>query len=201
MLGRLVLAVCGVAGVLTLALAARALRPKAPFPLYGDVPAFSLVDERGAPYTDKNMLGHTTVVDFIFTRCASSCPRLTARMAELQGRLEAAKSDVRLVSVSVDPENDTPRVLEKYAAATHADPGRWSFVTGKVDDVSRAVVLGFKVSAAKVATGAEDYEVTHGDWFVLVDPRGHLRGYYSTSTNEDFALLVGDAIRLEREER
>jgi cytochrome oxidase Cu insertion factor (SCO1/SenC/PrrC family) len=68
-----------------------------------------------------------------------------------------------------------------------------------VDDVSRAVVLGFKVSAAKVATGANEYEVTHGDWFVLVDAKGKLRGYYSTAEGADFDALVADVLRLERD--
>jgi protein SCO1/2 len=197
--GRVAITVLGLALAITLALVARSLRPHPPLPVYGDVPGFNLVDQRGAPYTRGSMLGHTTVVDFIFTRCASSCPRLTARMAELQGRLQSARSDVRLVSFSVDPENDTPSVLSSYAATAHADPARWTFVTGPVDDVSRAVVLGFKVSAAKVATGANEYEVTHGDWFVLVDAKGKLRGYYSTAEGADFDALVADVLRLERD--
>ncbi len=187
--------------VLGLALLARSLRPQPPLPVYGAVPAFHLLDQRGEPYTNDAMLGHATVVDFIFTRCTSSCPRLTARMADLQGRLEAAKSDVKLVSFSVDPENDTPPVLAQYAAAVHADTARWTFVTGPVNDVSKAVVLGFKVSAAKIAKGANDYEVTHGDWFVLVDAQGRLRGYYSGAEASTFNALLDDALSLERERK
>jgi protein SCO1/2 len=185
--------------VLGVAIAARSLRPSPPLPVFGDVPAFHLVDQRGEPYGTVAMLGHVTVVDFVFTRCTSSCPRLTARMAELQGRLASARSDVHLVSFSVDPENDTPAVLARYAGAAHADPARWTFVTGPVDDVSAAVVRGFKVSAAKFATGANDYDVTHGDWFVLVDAKGKLRGYYSTVEASDVDRLAVDAIRLEHE--
>jgi protein SCO1/2 len=195
---RIAISLIGLALALAVAFAARAFRPVAPLPVYGTIPTFRLVDQQGAPYTESAMLGHTTVVDFVFTRCTSSCPRLTARMAELQHRLEAAKSGVRLVSFSVDPENDTPPVLSRYAEQVHADTGRWSFVTGPVDDVSRAVVLGFKMSAAKVATGANDYEVTHGDWFVLVDAKGQIRGYYPTSEPGDFEVLVRDTLRLER---
>jgi protein SCO1/2 len=185
--------------VLGVALAARFLRPRPPLPVFGEVPAFHLVDQRGEPYGADTMRGHVTVVDFVFTRCTSSCPRLTARMAELQGRLASARSDVRLVSFSVDPENDTPAVLTRYAASTHADAARWTFVTGPVDDVSAAVVRGFKVSAAKFATGANDYDVTHGDWFVLVDAKGKLRGYYSTVEASDVERLAADAMRLEHE--
>jgi protein SCO1/2 len=186
---------------LTLALVARAMRPQPPLPVLGAVPAFHLVDQRGAPYGHGAMAGHVSVVDFVFTRCPSSCPRLTARMGELQARLKRDGSDARLVSFSVDPENDTPPVLAAYAAKAGADPARWTFVTGPVDDVSRAVVLGFKMSAAKVYSGANDYDVTHGDWFVLTDGAGGIRGYYPTDEQADFEKLVTDVERLEKEKR
>jgi protein SCO1/2 len=158
-----------------------------------------LVDEHDAPFTSESMLGHVSVVDFVFTRCTSSCPRLTARMGDLQSRLEGKKSSARLVSFSVDPENDTPPVLSQYAAHAQADPARWSFVTGPPDDVERAVIFGFKVSAARVAKGASDYDVTHGDWFVLVDRRGNLRGYYPMDERDALAALTDDVVRLEHE--
>jgi protein SCO1/2 len=191
----------GLAVALAIALVARAMRPRPPLPVMGAVPAFHLTDEHGAPYESSAMTGHVSVIDFIFTRCPSSCPRLTARMGELQQRLARDRSPVRLVSFSVDPENDTPPVLAAYAAKAGADPQRWTFVTGPLNDVTRAVVLGFKVSAVKVATGASDYDVTHGDWFVLTDGAGAIRGYYPTEENGDFERLVSDAERLANEGR
>ena len=191
----------GLALVLALALVARAMRPPPPLPVLGAVPTFHLVDDRGAPYSNDAMLGHVSVVDFVFTRCPSSCPRLTARMGELQSRLKKDGSDARFVSFSVDPENDTPPVLAAYGAKAGAEPGRWTFVTGPVNDIASAVVLGFKMSAAKVATGANDYDVTHGDWFVLTDPAGTIRGYYPTEQAADFEKLVRDVERLEKERR
>jgi len=119
-------------------------------------------------------------------------------MGELQSRFARDHSSARLVSFSVDPENDTPPVLLAYATEAGADLARWTFVTGPVDDVMRAVVLGFKVSAAKVSTGANDYDVTHGNWFVLTDRAGVIRGYYPTEEAADFERLVGDTERLER---
>jgi protein SCO1 len=184
---------------LALALVARAMRPPPRLPIFGAVPPFHLLDEHGVPYTNDSMLGRVDVVDFIFTRCPSSCPRLTARMSELQERLARDHSAARLVSFSVDPENDTPPVLSAYAQHAGADPTRWTFVTGPVDDVMRAVVLGFKISAAKVSTGANDYDVTHGNWFVLTDRAGAIRGYYPTEEPADFERLVSDTERLERE--
>jgi protein SCO1 len=122
-------------------------------------------------------------------------------MAELQARLDRDGSDTRLVSFSVDPENDTPAVLARYAAGARAKPNRWSFVTGPSADVQQAVVGGFKMSASKVTRGAGDYDVIHGDWFVLVDRKGNLRGYYPTATREETAALVADLRRLEKESR
>jgi protein SCO1/2 len=191
----------GLALALALALVARAMRPQPRLPVLGVVPEFHLQDERGAPYGNDAMFGHASIVDFVFTRCPSSCPRLTARMGELQARLKTDGSAAKLVSFSVDPENDTPPVLAAYAAKAGADPGRWSFVTGPVDAVTRAVVLGFKMSAAKVYSGANDYDVTHGDWFVLTDGAGGIRGYYPTDEQADFEKLVTDVERLEKEKR
>jgi len=168
----------------------RALMAPAAPQVFGHVPPFRLLDERGAPVTADAMLGHATVVDFIFTRCTSSCPRLTQRMGELQTRLAQAKSRARLVTISVDPENDTQPVLAAYAAAAHADPARWSFLTGQAQDVQSIVVSGFKVAAAKQARGAADYDVIHGDWLVLVDAHGDIRGYFTASEPKDLDAIL-----------
>jgi protein SCO1/2 len=175
-------------------------RREPPLAVFGRVPTFQLVDQRGAPFTDGSMAGHVNVVDFIFTRCVASCPRLTARMADMQGRLARAGSGARLVSFSVDPENDTPAVLSEYANRSGADPSRWSFVTGPVDSVKTAVVSGFKVALEKLPKGANDYDVTHGDWFVLVDGSGNIRGYYTTDEPTDVDRLSRDVSRLEHGE-
>ena len=188
----------GLALAVGLAVVDRPFRRSRALPVYGHLPQFHLVDERGKPFTTESMLGRVNLVDFIFTRCSSSCPRLTGRMADVQNRLAGGEPDIRLVSFSVDPENDTPPVLAAYAANAHADPARWTFVTGPLDDIERAVVLGFKVSAAKIAKGASDYDVTHGEWFVLVDPSGDIRGYYPTEEPDEMATLIRDLLRLER---
>lgn len=204
-LARVAASVGGLALAVTLGLMARSIRPRAPLPVLGHVPSFRLVDEKDAPFTSEAMLGHVSVVDFIFTRCPSACPRLTATMARLESRLRQSgpsgqtAGDVRFVSISVDPENDTPAVLADYAVKSNADLSRWTFATGPADDVSRAVVLGFKVSAAKVARQAGDYDVIHGNWLVLVDRKGDFRGYYQVEGDGDFEALLGDVRRVERE--
>jgi protein SCO1 len=190
-----------VVGALGLGLAVVFFRPapgaRPELAALGQLPPFHLVDERGAPFGLDSMTGHVTVVDFIFTRCASSCPRLTARMGELQELLVRKKSAARLVSFSVDPDNDTPAVLSDYAAQAHADLARWSFVTGPVQEIEHAAVGGFKVSVEKIARDAGDYDVVHGEWFVLVDPSARLRGYYSVQEASDLLALANDVQVLE----
>jgi protein SCO1/2 len=102
-----------------------------------------------------------------------------------------------LVSFSVDPENDTPAVLLEYAASAHADLSRWSFVTGPVQEIEHAAVNGFKVSVDKITRDAGDYDVVHGEWFVLVDASARLRGYYSVKESADLDALAKDVQALE----
>jgi protein SCO1/2 len=196
---RVAVLVFGLALVTGVGYLMRDRRPPQPLQFYGHVPTFQLVDQRGAPFTDGSMIGHVSVVDFIFTRCTASCPRLTARMADLQGRIAHAGSSAHLVSFSVDPENDTPTVLADYAAHNGADPARWSFVTGPIDTMKAAVISGFKIALEKLPTGANDYDVTHGDWFVLVDATGKIRGYYTTDNPADLDRLMRDVLRLEHD--
>jgi protein SCO1 len=194
---RLLVMVVGLAMVSAFALIVRKRSPLPPLQFYGRIPTFQLIDQNGAPFNDGSMVGHVSVADFVFTRCTSTCPQLTAHMAELQGRLGQAGSGARLVSFSVDPENDTPPVLEEYAKRYGADPKRWSFVTGPVDSMKAAVVNGFKVAMEKVPKGANDYDVTHGNWFVLVDAQGSLRGFYTTDDPRGVERLARDVARLE----
>jgi protein SCO1/2 len=206
----LVLMMALLAAALALALVARNLRrpvgtssrPTGPLPVLGHVPTFSLLDQNGALFEPEALGGKVWVADFVFTHCESSCPKLTARMAELQARLveegkrRARPLDVKLVSFSVDPENDTPPVLREYAAKTKADPSVWSFVTGPTIDVQNTIVLGFKISAAKVERDAGEWEVLHGNWFVLVDRKGNIRGYYPVEQPEEFLTMTSDVLRL-----
>jgi protein SCO1/2 len=194
---RLIIVVGALAAGLGLAMFERATGPRPALPILGQLPGFRLVDESGAPFGRESMVGHVNVVDFIFTRCSSSCPRLTARMGELQEILARQKSSARLVSFSVDPENDTPPVLSEYAAQAHADLSRWSFVTGPLEQIQRAALDGFKVSVEKITREAGDYDVVHGEWFVLVDAGGRLRGYYSVRETSDLDALAKDVQVLE----
>jgi protein SCO1 len=113
-------------------------------PTYGSIPDFTLTDQRGRPVRRADLEGKVWVAGFIFTNCPEECPLMTAEMAQLQSDL-ANMPDFRLVSISVDPERDTPPVLSQYAARFNADPERWLFLTGDKGAIYRLAREGFRL--------------------------------------------------------
>jgi protein SCO1/2 len=116
----------------------------AQLPVYGVVPDFALVDQSGLPVGKSDLAGKVWIAGFLFTNCPDECPLLTAEMARLQSDL-ANIADLRLVSISVDPDRDTPAVLSQYAARFNANPGRWLFLTGDKRAIYRLVRDGFRL--------------------------------------------------------
>ena len=167
-------------------------RPEPP-PILGEVPEFTLTNRDGRTVRRADLAGSPWIADFIFTRCPASCPMMTSRMARLVKELPA-DSGVRFVSFSVDPEHDTPEVLERYAASFKA-PARWLFLTGDGRQIYRLSKEGFKlgVDAAPQASGIETAEpILHSTRFVLVDGAGRIRGYYDAFDAESMKGLTRD---------
>lgn len=164
---------------------------------YGKVPAFQLTNQNGEPFGSEQLRGKVWVADFIFTSCRTVCPVISGRLAEAQKPL--AKSDVHLVSFTVDPETDTPEVLREYATRLHAQPGRWNFLTGPQDMLYELTQKGFKLAVQ--ATGGDDGGPVHATRAVLVDRTGTIRGYYDMMSPDVVAKLVADASKLAREQR
>jgi protein SCO1/2 len=176
--------------------------PVVPLPVFSTLPAMNLLDQDGRPYTNDRLRGHVTIANFIFTTCPSVCPLLSQRMAALQDRLPGMPG-VQLVSFSVDPETDTPAVLKEYGARYHAQPARWTFVTGQPDAVVAAISDGFKIALTREkkpppADSPDGFAIVHGENFVLVDGAGRIRGYYHKDDG-DLDRLLKDARRLSRE--
>lgn len=112
---------------------------------FGRVPPFSLIDRTGKTITLADLRGKIWIADFIFTRCPDLCPLMSARMAQVQSTL-ADQPDLKLVSISVDPEYDTPAILARYATQFQAHPDRWYFLTGNKKAIYRLVRDGFKLA-------------------------------------------------------
>ena len=164
-------------------------------PTLGVVPGFAMTERSGRAVTEHDLAGRVWIADFIFTRCPDVCPALTQRMRGVQTDLAGAPSPVVLVSISVDPQHDTPEVLGRYATEHGAGEGWW-FLTGERDGVARLLNDGFHVAFGD--DGPPTGPITHSDRFVLVDGHLRIRGYYHGSDPDDVARLVADASALAR---
>jgi protein SCO1 len=159
---------------------------------YGTVPEFTLTERDGSLVSLEQLRGKIWIADFIYTSCTDTCPLQTAMMAKLQDEY-AAKSDVQLVSFTVDPERDTPQALSLYADKYQADAKRWYFLTGQRDRILRLVQEGFHLAVASLPSDAEPSgTVPHSPRFVLVDQEARIRGYYDSREQEAFVRLKND---------
>ena len=186
--GLLVLALVAVAG----AAVWQILNRPAPPPVLGEVPDFALTNRDGRTVHRADLAGQPWLADFVFTRCAASCPMMTARLARLGKELPAGEQ-VRRVSFTVDPVHDTPEVLARYAATFHA-PADWLFLTGSEPDLHRLSRAGFKlaIDVPKGDAGSAVEPILHSTRFVLVDGEGRIRGYYDGEDGEAMGRLVRD---------
>lgn len=168
--------------------------------IYATIPPFAFIDRNGRPFTDKQVEGKIIVADFFFTRCTTICPKMGVQMQQLQLKLDDdAFDDVVFLSHTVDPENDTPEVLDKYARHLEADTTRWKFLTGNAPDIYRMGNAGYLLSALEDSTSAEQF--VHDSRFVLVDKDRHIRGYYEGTTAEGMNALAADLKMLLKEEK
>jgi len=163
---------------------------------YGTVPGFQLTNQNGQPFGSAQLSGKIWIADFIYTTCPGPCPMISSRMSELQKPLQ--KTDVHLVSFSVDPDKDTPEVLRGYADKLQAEPGRWDFVTGAKSAIYKLSHDGFKLA---VSDGRDAQGIpVHSTRMVLVDRHGQIRGYYDTTEPEAITKLLADTNHLLREQ-
>jgi protein SCO1/2 len=133
-------------------------------------PPFRLVDQDGNPLALADLRGKAVLLDFVYTACPGPCPILTGLHVEVQRALDPALRDrVRLVSVSLDPRNDTPAKLREYARQRGADTANWSFLTGAAEDVD-AVLRAYGVGSARQPDGT----IAHLVVTFLIDGEGQI---------------------------
>ncbi len=163
--------------------------PAAKLDDYGVVPHFALTDSQGRPFDSNALKGKVWIVDFIYTNCPGPCPRMTSQMHKLAGQLKD-DNGIRLVSISVDPQRDTPPVLDAYAHHFGGPTPNWVLLTGPLSTIDSLAVSTFHIGTVR-------NRLTHSTRFMLIDKNGHLRGYYSTFDPVDFEKLQADAEALQ----
>ena len=162
-----------------------------PLPVYGEIRDFQLTDSRGENFQSGRLKGKVWVADFFFTTCSTICPVMTRNMNSLYGVYKSSP-DVEFVSISVNPEQDTPAVLAKYAEKYQVSTNNWHFLTGAREAITNLTVNSFKI-------GSIEEPIFHSANFVLVDKSGRIRGYYDGTVQEEVTELAGDLKRLIKE--
>ncbi len=168
-------------------------KKKIELPKYHEIPAFSLTNENGATITNQDLKGKVYLANFVFTTCQASCPLTMTALSRIQDRLPAISPSLKIVTITVDPETDTPEVLKAKAAEYKAKPEIWMFLTGKKDKVFDLVTNGFKVvmNKADVVTDTA-MDIAHSNKFILVDQNATIRGIYSNTDREQVEQMLED---------
>lgn len=153
---------------------------------------FQLIDQDGKPVTRRSLLGRPWVANFIFGSCSTHCPLTSKRIKELIEELGA--TDVRFVTISVDPVNDTPfflKGLSEIYVPRNAKPAEWLWLTGTEVEIYKLIREGFKVPAWKYA-GTDvlpGMEFAHSNHLVHVDAQGKIVGRYRSDTAAELMTL------------
>lgn len=164
-------------------------RPK--LPVLGQVSEFQLMDEQGKDFKLRNLSGQIWIANFFFTTCGDICPIMSKNMAALHLSFELV-NDVTLVSITVNPEQDTSEALLNYAKKFNANTDKWRFLTGTREQITDLVINSFKL-------GSIEEPIFHSPKFVLVDRRGLIRGYYDGVQDGEVSQLYQDAALLLKE--
>jgi protein SCO1/2 len=161
-----------------------------------NVPSFSFINQNNQQLTSEFVKDKIWVADYFFTKCKSICPKLTTHLQKVQ---DAFKQDdgVKIISFTVDPDRDSPNVLQTYAAGYHGDPSQWQFVTGEKKDLYGFARKGLFIIATDGDGGPDDF--IHSEKLVLIDKHQHIRGYYDGTSDSEVNQLIKDIQRLKKE--
>ena len=155
-------------------------------PIIHKLPEYELINEHGRPFGSKNLKGKVYLASFAFTSCPMTCPKLMKKLQIVQKRAKGLGTHFAMATFTVDPENDTPAVLNRYAREIKANPFVWSFLTVKGEDKEKLrslLIKGFKVPMGDHESLEDSslYDIAHSNRLVLIDKEGQVRGYYPTT--------------------
>ena len=153
-------------------------------PLHGRVPQVSLVNSDGSAMDTSKLKGAPWVINFFFTRCKMVCPAVNGRVASLIHKLPS-DSNVKFLSVTIDPDHDSLKVLSDYAKRFSADPKKWFFLSGASSALNTLTEDTFHL-------GHFDDINFHSTRVILVDADLNVRGYYRGDESESMVGLERD---------
>ena len=150
-------------------------------------PAFTLTDENNQPFGTEQLKGKVWIATLFYTTCPGPCPMMSARLRRIQEAVQ--NPDVLQVSVSVDPEHDSPAAMKNYAERLNADTRRWYFLTGGLAETQK-VADGLRLGYSPVAPGQP---LMHATIFLLFDRDLQCRGIYHTEDESEMRKIAEDA--------
>jgi protein SCO1/2 len=146
---------------------------------------FVLTDQNGKRVEFSKLRGKPVVINFMYTSCPDVCPLLTASLKIVRDHMNPAEAKaIRFLSITTDPEVDTPKVLKAYSRRHQADGNHWSWLTGEARELA-PVWQAFAVRVRRLARGL----IEHTTLTVVADGEGHMRfAYFGSAPNPDVLL-------------
>ena len=157
--------------------------------VYHSIPDFAFINQDGDTVTQKNVEGKIYITDFFFTSCPTICPVMKRQMIKVYDKIKD-NPDVLILSHSIDPDHDTPAVLNKYARDLGMQGTQWMFLTGSKEKIYDIGQSSYLVTAKEDDTAEGGY--IHSGAFILVDKDRRVRGMYDGTTDEGTKKLIND---------
>lgn len=147
------------------------------------IPEFSFTSQLGENITNNTLKGSIYVANFFFTTCPNICLKLTDHMRKLQKEY-ADDNEIKLISHTVYPSNDTVEVLKEYGERQNIDPKKWYLVTGEKDEIYNLAREAYFADEVYKKTNDKNRFV-HTENLILIDKNGHIRGVYKGTLPEE----------------
>ena len=163
---------------------------------YWEIGDFELIDQYGKPFSSEELEGKIWLANFVFTSCTAECPLLTQQMTLVRRNL-GDRPDIAFVSLSVDPQTDTPQRLLDYSKP-YGEDDRWSLLTGDIDKVTELVTKKFLVPLTHdddLAHSSTERAISHSDKMLVIDGRGVVR-YFCDGLNQRTVESLTDVFQV-----
>jgi protein SCO1/2 len=166
--------------------------------VYPTIPYFYFLNDDSVIVKSTEMEGKVWVVDFFFTTCPTICPTMTKNMQKLNAATKDLHDELQFISISINPQHDTPSILKRYREHYKATASNWQFFTGKEAETHQLGIENFQIFAGRDEESEGGY--AHSGAFTLVDKEGYVRGVYLGTDEKQVIQLEKDIRKLLKEE-
>lgn len=166
--------------------------------VYPTIPYFYFLNDDSVLVKSTDMEGKIWVADFFFTTCPTICPTMTKNMQKLNTATKDLDDELQFISISINPQHDTPSILKRYREHYKATASNWQFFTGKEAETHQLGIENFQIFAGRDEESEGGY--AHSGAFTLVDKEGYVRGVYLGTDDKQVIQLEKDIRKLLKEE-